>query len=98
MDKSYSKDNRLIFPKSLHRREGLVPRCRLFATWGYRMFRGLGYLPIKAVHELGSKCLRYSSVLGVEEPHQSIPNLVVKLYYGDDTVGEVLRKNSSAPG
>ncbi|KAI4297917.1 hypothetical protein L6164_037772 [Bauhinia variegata] len=35
---------------------------------------------------------------GVEEPHQSIPNLVVKLYCGDDTVGEVLRKNSSAPG
>ncbi|XLT55469.1 hypothetical protein HN873_048073, partial [Arachis hypogaea] len=34
---------------------------------------------------------------GVEEPHQSIPNLVVKLYCGDDTVGEVLRKNSSAP-
>ncbi|GMN57712.1 hypothetical protein TIFTF001_026815 [Ficus carica] len=27
-----------------------------------------------------------------EEPHQSIPNLVVKLYCGDDTVGEVLRK------
>ncbi|KAI4341471.1 hypothetical protein MLD38_026190 [Melastoma candidum] len=29
---------------------------------------------------------RYS----LEEPHQSIPNLVVKLYCGDDTVGEVL--------
>ncbi|RYR14358.1 hypothetical protein Ahy_B04g070902 [Arachis hypogaea] len=41
--------------------------------------------------------VRYSGVLGVEEPHQSIPNLVVKLYCGDDTVGEVLRKNSSAP-
>ncbi|KAD4887879.1 hypothetical protein E3N88_19950 [Mikania micrantha] len=33
--------------------------------------------------------VRYSGVLGVEEPHQSILNLVVKLYYGDDTVGEV---------
>ncbi|KAD5507979.1 hypothetical protein E3N88_15682 [Mikania micrantha] len=27
-------------------------------------------------------------VLGIEEPHQSIPNLLVKLYCGDDTVGE----------
>ncbi|TYI19601.1 hypothetical protein ES332_A07G175700v1 [Gossypium tomentosum] len=32
------------------------------------------------------------------EQHQSIPNLVVKLYCGDDTVGEVLRQNSSTPG
>ncbi|RYR42384.1 hypothetical protein Ahy_A08g038856 [Arachis hypogaea] len=47
---------------------------------------------------LSSFMVRYSGVLGVEEPHQSIPNLVVKLYCGDDTVGEVLRKNSSAPG
>ena len=39
----------------------------------------------------------YSGVLGVEEPHQSIPNLVVKLYCGDNTVGEALRKNSSTP-
>ncbi|KAK4381468.1 hypothetical protein Sango_2965100 [Sesamum angolense] len=29
---------------------------------------------------------------GVEEPHQSIPNLVVKLYCNDDTVAEVLQK------
>ncbi|KAL6496714.1 hypothetical protein OROHE_027379 [Orobanche hederae] len=42
--------------------------------------------------------VRYSGVLGVEEPHQSIPNLVVKLDCGDDTVGEVLWKNSSTPG
>ncbi|KAK7239739.1 hypothetical protein RIF29_43303 [Crotalaria pallida] len=47
---------------------------------------------------LSSFMVRYSGVLGVEEPHQSISNLVVKLYCGDDTVGEVLRKNSSAPG
>ncbi|KAF9599033.1 hypothetical protein IFM89_033378 [Coptis chinensis] len=32
--------------------------------------------------------VQYSGVLGVEEPHQAIPNLVVKLYCGDDTVGE----------
>ncbi|KAG4382654.1 hypothetical protein AAZX31_14G118600 [Glycine max] len=42
--------------------------------------------------------VRYSGVLGVEEPNQSIPNLVVKLYCGDDIVGEVLRKNSSGLG
>jgi hypothetical protein len=29
-------------------------------------------------------------VLGVEKPHQSIPNLVVKLYCGDNIVGDVL--------
>ncbi|PPR97427.1 hypothetical protein GOBAR_AA23231 [Gossypium barbadense] len=34
----------------------------------------------------------------VEEQHQSISNLVVKLYCGHDIVGEVLRKNSSMPG
>eukprot|EP00536_Pseudo-nitzschia_multiseries_P013129 jgi/Psemu1/34269/gm1.34269_g len=38
---------------------------------------------------LSSFMVRYSGVLGVEEPHQSIPNLVVKLYCGDDTVGEL---------
>ncbi|KAG4109414.1 hypothetical protein ERO13_1Z049592v2 [Gossypium hirsutum] len=47
---------------------------------------------------LSSFMVRYSGVLGVEEQHQSIPNLVVKLYCGDDTVGEVLRQNSSTPG
>ncbi|TYI30075.1 hypothetical protein ES332_A05G359500v1 [Gossypium tomentosum] len=46
---------------------------------------------------LSSFMVRYSSVLGIEEQHQSIPNLVVKLYCGDDTVGEVLRQNSSTP-
>jgi hypothetical protein len=39
--------------------------------------------------------VRYSGVLGVEESHRSIPNLVVKLYGSDDTIGEVLRQNSS---
>ncbi|XBI59157.1 hypothetical protein VPH35_040277 [Triticum aestivum] len=55
MDKSYSRDNRLIFPKSPHRREGLAPRCRLFATWSCRWFQGLGCSPINAVRELGSE-------------------------------------------
>ena len=40
--------------------------------------------------------VRYSGVLGVEEPHQSILNLVVKLL-SDNTVGEELRKNSLTP-
>ncbi|KAK7377436.1 hypothetical protein VNO80_02861 [Phaseolus coccineus] len=49
------KTHPLIFPKSSHRREGLAPRCRLFATWGCSMFQGLGCSPIKAVRELGSE-------------------------------------------
>ncbi|KAL4387689.1 hypothetical protein GQ457_09G015510 [Hibiscus cannabinus] len=40
--------------------------------------------------------VRYSGVLGVEEQHQSIPNLVVKLYCGDDTVGEGTPGNRSS--
>ncbi len=32
--KSYPGDNRLITPKSSHRRSGLAPRCRLIASWG----------------------------------------------------------------
>ncbi|GMN25874.1 hypothetical protein TIFTF001_045999, partial [Ficus carica] len=45
---------------------------------------------------LSSFMVRYSGVLGVEEPHQSIPNLVVKLYCGDDTVGEGTPGNRSS--
>jgi hypothetical protein len=55
MDKSYSRDNRLIFPKSSHQREGLAPQCRLFATWGGSTFQGLGCFPIKVVRDLGSE-------------------------------------------
>ncbi|KAL4375804.1 hypothetical protein GQ457_02G018650 [Hibiscus cannabinus] len=47
--------------------------------------------------QLFSFMVRYSSVLGVEEQHQFIPNLVIKLYCSDDVVGEVLRKNNSTP-
>ena len=54
-DKSYSRDNRLIFPKSSYRREGLAPRCRLIATWCGSTSQGLGCSPIKAVRELGSE-------------------------------------------
>ena len=54
-DKSYPGDNRLISPKSPHRRGGLAPRCRLIASWSWIRFQGLGCSPIKAVRELGSE-------------------------------------------
>ena len=54
-DKSYPGDNRLILPKSSHRRQGLAPRCRLVASWGWSRSQGLGCSPIKAVRELGSE-------------------------------------------
>ena len=54
-DKSYPGDNRLITPKSSHRRSGLAPRCRLIASWGCSRAQGLGCSPIKAVRELGSE-------------------------------------------
>jgi len=43
-------------PKSSHRQEGLAPWSQLFTTWGGSMFQRLGYSPIKAICELGSKC------------------------------------------
>src|ERR671918_132236 len=52
-DKRYPGDNRLIFPKSPYRREGLAPRCRLIASWGRSRSQGLGCSPIKAVREMG---------------------------------------------
>ncbi len=67
-DKSYPGDNRLISPKSSHRRGGLAPRCRLIASWGWRRSQGLGCSPIKAVRELGSErreTVRSLSVVGV---------------------------------
>ncbi|KAL5696829.1 hypothetical protein ACHQM5_031303 [Ranunculus cassubicifolius] len=63
------------------------PERQWFTLWRMSAVR----VRLSPARELG----RYK---GVEEPHQSIPNLVVKLYCGDDTVGEVLRKNSSTPG
>ena len=54
-DKSYPGDNRLITPKSSHRRSGLAPRGRLIASWGCSRSQGLGGSPIKAVRELGSE-------------------------------------------
>src|SRR5699024_11984471 len=65
---SYPGDNRLISPKSSHRRGGLAPRCRLIASWGCSRSQGLGCSPIKAVRELGSErreTVRSLSVVGV---------------------------------
>src|SRR3712207_9137274 len=67
-DKSYLGDNRLISPKSPHRRGGLAPRCRLVASWGCSRSQGLGCSPIKAARELGSErreTVRSLSAVGV---------------------------------
>ena len=67
-DKRYSGDNRLITPKSSHRRSGLAPRCRLVTSWGWRRSQGLGCSPIKVARELGSErreTVRSLSVVGV---------------------------------
>ncbi|MBA0753781.1 hypothetical protein Gogos_021877 [Gossypium gossypioides] len=47
---------------------------------------------------LSLRYLSSGSVVMRREQHQSIPNMVVKLYYSDGTVEEVLGQNSSTPG
>ena len=54
-DKRYAGDNRLISPKSPHRRGGLAPRCRLITPWGWSRSQGYGCSPFKVVRELGSE-------------------------------------------
>src|SRR5665811_1167499 len=54
-DKRYSGDNRLIPPKSPHRRRSLAPRCRLITSWGCSRSQGYGCSPFKVVRELGSE-------------------------------------------
>ena len=76
-DKSYPGDNRLISPKSPHRRGGLAPRCRLIASWSCSRFQGLGCSPIKAVRELGSErreTVRSLSVVGVGYLKGAVPS------------------------
>ena len=53
-DKSYSRDNRLVPPKSSYRRRSSAPRCRLVLSWGWRSSQGFGCSPIKKARELGS--------------------------------------------
>ncbi|KAF1083714.1 hypothetical protein SPSYN_02288 [Sporotomaculum syntrophicum] len=76
-DKSYPGDNRLISPKSPHRRGGLAPRCRLIASWGGSTSQGLGCSPIKAVRELGSErreTVRSLSVAGAGDLRGAVPS------------------------
>ena len=56
-DKSYSRDNRLVPPKSSYRRRSSAPRCRLTLSWGWRRSQGYGCSPFKKVRELGSNRL-----------------------------------------
>ena len=76
-DKSYLGDNRLISPKSPHRRGGLAPRCRLIASWGCIRSQGFGCSPIKAVRELGSErreTVRSLSVVGAGYLMGAVPS------------------------
>ena len=76
-DKSYPGDNRLITPKSSHRRSGLAPRCRLIASWGCIRSQGFGCSPIKAVRELGSErreTVRSLSVVGAGYLMGAVPS------------------------
>src|SRR5713101_8145574 len=76
-DESYPGDNRLILPKSSHRRQGLAPRCRLVASWGWSRSQGLGCSPIKAVRELGSErreTVRSLSVVGAGGLRGAVPS------------------------
>src|SRR3954463_10619581 len=76
-DKRYPGDNRLILPKSPHRRQGLAPRCRLVASWGGSISQGLGCSPIKAVRELGlerRETVRSLSSVGVGDLRGAVPS------------------------
>src|ERR671926_544129 len=76
-DKRYPGDNRLIFPKSPYRRDGLAPRCRLVASWGWSRSQGLGCSPIKAVRELGlerRETVRSLSVAAVGNLRKAVPS------------------------
>ena len=53
-DKSYSRDNRLVPPKSSYRRRSSAPRCRLTLARRWRSYQAFGCSPIKKVRELGS--------------------------------------------
>ncbi len=74
-DKRYPGDNRLISPKSSHRRGGLAPRCRLIASWGWSRSQGYGCSPFKAVRELGSErreTVRSLSAVGVGKLRRAV--------------------------
>src|SRR5699024_5448792 len=75
--KRYPGDNRLIFPKSPYRRDGLAPRCRLVASWGCSWSQGLGCSPIKAARELGlerRETVRSLSAARVGDLRRAVPS------------------------
>ncbi|CCG06582.1 Putative uncharacterized protein, partial [Pararhodospirillum photometricum DSM 122] len=76
-DKRYSGDNRLILPKSPHRRQCLAPRCRLITSWGWSRSQGFGCSPIKVVRELGlerRETVRSLSTVGVGNLRGAVPS------------------------
>ena len=76
-DKRYAGDNRLILPKSPHRRECLAPRCRLITSWGRSRSQGFGCSPIKVVRELGSErreTVRSLSIAGARNLKGAAPS------------------------
>ncbi len=76
-DKSSPGDNRLISPKSPHRRGGLAPRCRLITSWGCIRSQGVGCAAIKGVRELGSErreTVRSLSVVGAGYLKEAVPS------------------------
>ena len=76
-DKRYAGDNRLISPKSPHRRGGLAPRCRLITSWGWSRSQGFGCSPIKVVRELGlerRETVRSLSAVGEGDLRGSVPS------------------------
>src|ERR1700743_2684389 len=75
--KRYPGDNRLIFPKSPYRRDGLAPRCRLVASWGWGRFQGVGCSPLKAVREVGlerRETVRSRSAVRVRDLRGAVPS------------------------
>jgi hypothetical protein len=74
-DKSYSRDNRLVVPKSSYRRHSSAPRCRLNLSWGWRRSQGYGCSPFKKLRELGSD---RSEVNGLEENRTNMKSVIRK--------------------
>src|SRR4029077_8604172 len=75
--KRYPGDNRLIFPKSPYRRDGLAPRCRLVASWGRRRSQGVGCFALKAVRALGlerRETVRSLSAARVGDLRRAVPS------------------------
>src|SRR3990172_8325265 len=75
--KRYPGDNRLILPKSPYRRQGLAPRCRLVASWGWGRAPGAGRSPVKAAGEVGlerRETVRSLSVAGAGGLRGAIPS------------------------